>query len=130
MRNVIDVLPEQNPWSSPSRFAAMILEIDGEINPGLRAADQHTALLRRLERVRLVVDSSADQRTLASVADADSAGPFDRDVAGFRQLQQALKTRAPRNGQSAAGERHLRTGAGSPRWHVRLPLRKAGDAGR
>src|SRR4029077_15208448 len=69
------------------------LKIDLDINPWLRAADQHVPLRGQLYWFRDITDRASDQCTFAGVADTGSARPLHGNVAGFGEFKQALETR-------------------------------------
>src|SRR5262249_23253336 len=67
-----------------------------------------------------------DQPTLAVVTDTRAARPPDRNVAGLRELEEALLVRrAPSNGETAPGEGHQGPRSGNPRRWMRRSHRGA-----
>src|SRR3546814_6667865 len=92
----------------PGAFTLISSEIDGDIALGLTAADQHIAVRWRLDRVGPVADRPGHKPGLASMADARSAGPSDRDVAGFSKLEHAPERRVPTSTEAASRERDQR----------------------
>ena len=64
------------------------------------------------------------------MADAGAAGPADRDVAGFGQLEQAAVTGTPADGHAAAREGDLGSVTGRPGGHMRREGRCCRDARR
>src|SRR4030095_14545528 len=100
--------------------ASRISDIDDDIASRTGAADQDVPVRRRIEWIRLVLDYSRDQAALAVVTDAGATGPSDRNVTGFRQLEQALVLGwAPPNGETASCGGHQGSRPGRIRWLVR-----------
>src|SRR5580692_10890242 len=85
------------------------LEIDHDIAPGLRAADQRIPVGRRLDRVRPIANGADDEGGLAVVADPGAARPSHGHIARLGKFEEALERRAPANTESAAREGDERT---------------------
>ena len=75
-------------------------QVDNDLLPRLRTADQQSARARRVERVGSITHRAGNQPALAIVADARPARPPYRDVAGLRQLEQTLVFFIPSDGEA------------------------------
>lgn len=78
--------------NSPTKIQ---LQVDYDVACRLAAADQHGAFGGRLNRVRLVVDSTDDEPGLAAVAHPGPARPSDGDIARLGEVEEAVKRGAP-----------------------------------
>src|SRR3546814_12724201 len=94
----------------PGAFTLISSQIDGDIALGLTAADQHITVRWRLDRVGPVADRPGHKPGLASMADARSAGPSDRDVAGFSKIEHAPERWVQTNIQPVSPQRDQRLG--------------------
>ena len=88
---------------SANEFAAS--DVDHDVAPRPRAADEDVSRRRRIERIGLVGDGPGDQPALAVVADAGAARPPDRHVARFRELEKALVLRGASERRSRCARR-------------------------
>jgi hypothetical protein len=80
------------------------LEIDFQVTLRSGAADQDIAFRRRIERFGFVLDRAANQCGFATVADACTAGPADRNPAGFGEFEETLELPTPSPGDTAANK--------------------------
>src|SRR4051794_32847266 len=85
------------------------LKIDHDIGRRLRAADQHIASSRRLDRIELIADVAGYERRLAVVADTGAARPSHGHIACLCKFEQALERRTPLYVEAAACERYERS---------------------
>ena len=99
------------------------LQVDFNFARRRRTADQQVPGGWRLQRIGLIVDSSADQRAFAGMADARTARPLHGHIASFRKFQQAGEPGIPRNREPASRKRNLRAGAGFSRGRVSRRVR-------
>src|SRR3954452_23500015 len=106
-------------WLLRSSTAALWSQINNDVVPRLRAADQHVALDRRVDRIGMIGDGPSHQPGLAAVAHPRSACPSHRHVAGFGQFQQAFARRVPADIETAAGKGNQRSRADWSLWQVR-----------
>ena len=67
-----------------------MLDVDYHVFSGTRAANQQVSRRRRFERLGIVLHRPGNQPALAGMANSGPARPANRDVAGFREVQQAL----------------------------------------
>src|SRR3954467_10571545 len=81
------------------------LQIDYDVALGLRAADQHNAVRRCVDRVRTVADFSCPKSALAGMADPGSTRIPHGHVACFGKLEQALERWPPADIGAATGKR-------------------------
>ena len=114
--------------AGPQARAGGRSEVERQLGAGPRAADEHAALGRRLERLDVVADVAGEQAALAVVADAVAAAEADRHVAGLGEVEQARVAVVPRHGEVAARERDDRPGARRAGGSVRGPVAGAHDA--
>ena len=79
-------------------------EIDHDIALGLRAADQHIAVRRRLDRVGSIANDTGDECSLAVVADPGTARPSHGHIARLGKFEEALEPRAPADAEVTSRE--------------------------
>jgi hypothetical protein len=72
-----------------------ISEVDLDVTLRPRATDQNVSLCWLFQRLGLILNCPGNQSRFASMADTCSTGPPYRDVAGFRELQQAVPILTP-----------------------------------
>src|SRR5262245_12052651 len=80
-------------------------EIENDIRVGPRTAHEHIPPRWHLEGLRSVSNRSADQSCHACVAHSGAAGPSHRDIAGFSQFKETMKSFVPCDGEAAARKR-------------------------
>src|SRR5882762_3597666 len=105
-------------------------EIDDDVVARLRAAGQHIAVRRRIDRGWFVAHRPLQEPGLTRVADTSPARPSHGNVARLGKLKQALKLRSPADIQTASGERDQRSGIGLSSRRVRRRARRGGNARR
>src|SRR5215469_3269662 len=71
------------------------LDVDYHVFQRARAANQNVSGRRRLERLGIILHRPGNQSALTGVANSGPAGPADRDVTSFGELQQALELGIP-----------------------------------
>src|SRR5271166_2386984 len=87
-------------------------EVYNYLLPRLAAANQDIAIGWGLKRFGPVAYRAGDQSTFARVADTRPARPSHGSIAGFRQLEQALVFRVPRDSKTTARKGDARSRAG------------------
>ena len=95
------------------------LDVDYHVFLGTRAANQQVSGCWRLERIGIILHRPGNQSAFAGVANTSPASPTYRNIAGFRELQQALEFGLPSDCQSGARKRDPWTLAGRPHRCVR-----------
>src|ERR1700678_3774684 len=80
------------------------LNVDYQVFPGARAANQQVSGRRRIERLGIILHRSGNQTALTGMANSGPARPAHRDVAGFRKLQQALELGIPVGREAGASK--------------------------
>ena len=88
---------------------SVLLQVKLNIPPRPRTADQNITRRRRLNRLRAVINLSADHRTLACVTHPRAACPPYRDIERLGEFKQTPKFGVPPGRNSASHESNLRT---------------------
>src|SRR5271157_4399488 len=83
---------------------SFLSKIQSDTRVWLGAAYEHVPGSGPLQRLRVVSNRSANQTRHAGMTDSRPARPSDRNVARFRQLQQAPEFRVPSGGNPATRE--------------------------
>src|ERR1700722_12002070 len=86
------------------RFLPFVLKIQSDTRVWLGAADEHVPGSGHVQRLRIINNRSGNQTGHAGVTNSSPARPSDRNVARFRQFEQASEFRIPSGGNPATRE--------------------------
>src|SRR5271157_4847332 len=95
------------PGTISERIIGLLLflsKIQSDTRVRLGTAYEHVPGSGSLQRLRVIDNRSADETRHAGMTDSRPARPSDRNVARFRQLQQAPEFRVPSGGNPATRE--------------------------